>query len=42
VLDDDTRLMLAEGLPGPRRLRALFDLEADIWRDNARSEGPPR
>jgi type VI secretion system protein ImpM len=42
VLDDDTRLMLAEGLPGPRRLRALFDLEADIWRDSARSEGPPR
>lgn len=32
VLDGDTRLMLAEGLPGPRRLRALFDPEAEIWR----------
>lgn len=41
VLDGDTRLMLAEGLPGRRRLRALFDLEADIWRDTTRIEGTP-
>lgn len=41
VLDGDTRMMLAEGMPGPRRMRALFDLEADIWRDGAHSEGQP-
>lgn len=41
VLDGDTRLMLAEGLPGPRRLRALFDLDAEIWRDSAGNEGMP-
>jgi type VI secretion system protein ImpM len=41
VLDGDTRLMLAEGLPGPRRLRALFDLNADIWSESAPSEGTP-
>lgn len=39
VLHGETRLLLAEGLPGPRHMRALFDLEAEIWRDTTRCEG---
>ncbi len=31
VLDEGTRVMLSEGLPGPERARALFDLAAPIW-----------
>ena len=28
----------AEGLPDLRRMRALFDLDADIWRMHAQGE----
>lgn len=39
VLDAGTRLMLSEGLPGPERARALFDLDAPLWtREAATSE----
>lgn len=38
VLDGDDRLMLAEGLPGPRRMRGLYDLGADVWHDTPASE----
>ena len=38
VLDGDVRMMLAEGLPDLRRMRALFDLDADIWRMHAQGE----
>ncbi|WP_279512640.1 type VI secretion system-associated protein TagF [Meridianimarinicoccus aquatilis] len=38
ALSGADRVMLAEGLPGPRRMRGLFDLGADVWRDIPASE----
>jgi type VI secretion system protein ImpM len=35
------RLMITEGLPDPRRLQALFDLEAGLWGATGSAEARP-
>lgn len=39
VLDGATRVMVSEGLPGPERARALFDLAAPLWHGGAAPAG---
>lgn len=31
ILDGEERLLLSNGLPGPEKLRALFDMDAPYW-----------
>jgi type VI secretion system protein ImpM len=35
VMEDDTRLMVCDGLPQGANMQGLFDLDADVWKEDA-------
>jgi type VI secretion system protein ImpM len=35
VMQDDTRLMVCDGLPQGANMQGLFDLDADVWKEDA-------
>jgi len=35
VMEDDTRLMVCDGLPEGANMQGLFDLDADVWKEDA-------
>lgn len=35
VMEDDTRLMVCDGLPEGANMQGLFDLDADVWKEHA-------